>query len=73
MLWYWKVRIHNKDGHYWHGQVTTGRDLKEIDAIQDAYWMLTGCKMLLEGMSEREFENTVTLQEAFDGLWMQRS
>lgn len=73
MFWYWKVRIHDTNGHCWHGQVATGRDLEEIDALQDAYYALTGCKMLLEGMSEREDENTGTLQEAFAGLWTTRT
>ena len=72
MLWWWKVRIHDKAGNYWHGQFSTGRNLKEIENIQEAYWMLTSCKMLLEGMSECEFEDTVRLQDAFDSLWLQR-
>lgn len=37
-------------------QVETDRGcLHEIDVIQDFYFMLTGCKMMLEGMSETPF------------------
>jgi hypothetical protein len=71
--WWWHVRIYNKEGHYWHGQICTGRDLKEIDGIQDFYFTLTGCKMLLEGMSEREFEGVSLIQESFEGLWCKPS
>jgi len=67
--WFWKVRIYNTAGNYWHGQIKTGRDLKEIDAIEDAYKLLTGCKMLLEGMSESEFAGVSQIQESFAGLW----
>lgn len=73
MHWYWHVRIYNKRGNYWHGQVVTGRDLQEIDGIQDFYFVLTGCKMLLEGMSEREFEGVAPIQESFEGLWREPS
>jgi len=69
MHWYWKVKIYNKDGNYWHGQICTGRDLKEIDGIQDTYYILTGCKMLLEGMSEREDPDVGSIQDAFASLW----
>lgn len=69
MHWYWHVRIYNKAGRYWHAQITTGRDLKEIDGIQDFYWTLTGCKMLLEGMSEQENSNLSGIQDAFAKLW----
>lgn len=69
MKWYWRVRIYNQKGDYWHGQVVTGRDSQEIDIIQDFYRTLTGCKMLLEGMSEQPFENVCSIQVAFEGLW----
>jgi hypothetical protein len=69
MHWYWRVRIYNKAGHYWHGQIITGRNLREIDGIQDFYAVLTGCKMLLEGMSEQEDPNLGNIQDAFMGLW----
>lgn len=52
MKWYWKARIYNSNGSYAHVEITTNRDLREIDAIQDFYKELTGEKMLLEGMSE---------------------
>lgn len=71
--WFWHVRIYNKSGGYWHGQIVTGRNLQEIDGIQDFYRTLTGCKMLLEGMSEREFEGVSFIQESFEGLWKQPS
>jgi hypothetical protein len=69
MNWYWRVRIHDKDGNYWHAQITTSRNLREIDAIQEFYAILTGCKMLIEGMSEQPDENLGCIQDAFNGLW----
>ncbi len=69
MMWHWKVRIHNATGRYWHGQIQTGRDLREIDGIQDFYFALTGCKMLLEGMSEAPFDGTDPIGKSFRGLW----
>lgn len=69
MHWYWKVRIYNKKGTYWHAQIITARELKEIDAMQDFYFTLTGCKMLIEGMSETEDPHHDLLQEAFEGIW----
>lgn len=69
MNWYWRVRIYNKQGQYWHGQIITDRNLREIDSYQDFYAMLTGCKMLLEGMSEQEDPNVGGIQDAFHGLW----
>jgi len=70
MNWYWKVRIYNKAGGYWHGQIATAQNLQEIDSIKDFYEVLTGCKMLLEGMSEREDACTGSIQDAFEGLWL---
>ena len=67
--WYWHVRIYNKKGDYWRGQIVTGRNLSEIDGIQDFYATLTGCKMLLEGMSEQEDPNVGGIQDAFKALW----
>lgn len=70
MMWFWRVRIYNDDGDYWHAQVATGRNLSEIDGMQEFYNTLTGCKMLLEGMSEREHDDLAPLQESFKGLWI---
>lgn len=72
MNWFWKVRIYNNGGCYGHAQIITGRALREIDTIQDFYKTLTGCKMLLEGMSEHEFEGVNTIQKTFDVLWESR-
>jgi hypothetical protein len=69
MSWWWHVRIYNKAGKYWHAQIATERNLREIDAIQDFYFTLTGCKMLLEGMSERESTDLISIQGAFEGIW----
>lgn len=69
MNWYWHVRIFNKEGKYWHGQIITDRNLREIEGYQDFYAMLTGCKMLIEGMSEQPNDNIGTIHEAFHGLW----
>jgi hypothetical protein len=71
MKWYWKVRIYDARGHYWPAEIATNRTLQEIDDFQDFYKMLTGCKMLLEGMSEEPSDAAIaTIQEAFEGLWM---
>lgn len=70
MYWYWKVRIYNKAGSYCWANVKTCRDLNDIGIIQDFYFSLTGCKMLLEGMSETEFD-CATLEEAFNSCWRQ--
>jgi hypothetical protein len=69
MNWYWHVRIYNKAGQYWRGEIVTGRNLREIDGIQDFYLALTGCKLLLEGMSEQPNPNVASIEEAFLGLW----
>lgn len=73
MSWFWHVRIYNKQGDYRHGQIETGRDLREIDTVQDFYRAMTGCKMLLEGMSEIKFDRVAMINESFDGLWCQQS
>lgn len=70
MNWFWKVRIYDRDGHYWHGQIETGRDLAEIDAIQDFYKSLTGCKMLIEGMRDSRDPDVCSIGESFTGLWL---
>lgn len=70
MKWFWMVRVHNRDGMYWHGQIETGRELREIDTIADFYFALTGCKMLIEGMSEVAFVNISAIGDAFAGLWV---
>lgn len=67
MNWYWKVRIYSPNGQYAFTQVKTNRDLREIDAIQDFYFELTGCKMLLEGMSEAPFD----IHNNFNIIWKQ--
>ena len=68
MKWYWKVRLCKPSGHYWHAQVETEQELREIEIIQDFYLVLTGGKMLLEGMSDKPY-TLASPQEAFEGLW----
>lgn len=68
MKWFWKVRIYSPNGQYAFAEIETNRDLKEIDAIQDAYKQLTNCKMLLEGISERSFKQ----ENGFPIIWGQR-
>lgn len=68
MLWHWKVRIYRGDS-YAVGQLTTERNLRVIDTIQDFYFAMTGYKMLLEGMSEAEFHSTNDINTAFSILW----
>lgn len=67
-MMYWHVRIYHKSGQYAHTQIKTGDNTHEIDAIQDFYKELTGCRMLLEGMQTSEF-NTISLNDAFNMLW----
>ena len=69
MNWYWKVRIYNTNGQYGMVEICTTRNLREIDAIQDAYSQLTGSKMLLEGMSERPYG----LDNNFHSIWKENS
>ena len=54
MKWYWRARIYNSIDHYATIWIATNRVLHEIDTIQDFYRALTGCKMLLEAMSEEK-------------------
>lgn len=68
MHWYWKVRIYRPGGNYSHGQIITDRNLEQINTIQDFYKTLTGCKMLLEGMSESPYE-LLPIDAAFRPLW----
>jgi hypothetical protein len=68
MRWYWKVRIYRDDGHYYFGEIITERRLDAIDTIQDFYLAMTGCKMLLEGMSESSF-GIESIAFAFTGCW----
>jgi hypothetical protein len=66
MKWYWKARIYHPDsGHYGICQFETERVLNDIDVVQDFYFVLTGAKMLLEGMSEQPFENVLSAEECF--------
>lgn len=67
MKWYWKVRIYSTDGQYAFAEIVTDRILQQIDSIQDAYRQLTGCKMLLEGMSETTFKQ----DNGFHIIWKQ--
>lgn len=69
MNWYWKVRIYRRDSQYYICQIKTARTLIEIDIIQDFYEEATGCKMLLEGMSEEPFKHIYTISEAFRACW----
>jgi hypothetical protein len=69
MNWFWRVRIYNRAGDYWHGEIVTSRDLREIDIIQDFYKTLTGCKMLLEGMRETADGDIAPINASFLGLW----
>lgn len=67
MNYYWKVRLYRSDGNYWICQIKTGRNLQEINVIQDFYLSLTGAKMLLEGMAEEPY-NCGTPNQAFNGM-----
>ena len=68
MKWHWKVRLYRDNGDYYHANVVTDRDLEQINTIQDFYLAMTGCKMLLEGMSETPFV-CPSLPDAFSGCW----
>jgi hypothetical protein len=67
--WFWKVRLSHPNGQYWYAQVETERVLSDIGVIQDFYEQLTGCKMILEGMKERPFEEYDPLAHAFASLY----
>ena len=69
MSWFWRARIYNDDSHYWHCQIETERNLREIASIQEFYQKLTGCKMVLEGMSEKANPELAAANAAFYGLW----
>jgi hypothetical protein len=72
MKWFWKVRIYRPDGHYYMVEVETVRDLLQIDIMQDFYKTMTGCKMLLEGMSETTF-GLDSIRFGFEGLWAEKA
>jgi hypothetical protein len=69
MQWFWKVRIYSPKGDYSIVEVITTRDLHQIDLMQDFYSTLTGCKMLLEGMSEYRYENLPSINFGFSRLF----
>lgn len=68
MKWYWKVRCYVHNGGYHIRQIATDRNLLEIDIIQDFYKTFTGCKMLLEGMSEEPFLDTPPIDNFAKGI-----
>lgn len=68
MNWFWKVRIYSPNGQYAFAEIKTNRILSEIDAIQNAYQQLTGCKMLLEGMAESASKQ----ENGFHVIWGQK-
>lgn len=70
MNWYWKVRIYDRNGRYWFGQIKTARELREIDTIQSFYQALTGGRMLIDGMSDQRDTNLADINDAFIGLWV---
>lgn len=71
MKWHWKVRIYNTRGSYGIGQIALDRKLELIDSLhQDAYEAMTGCRMLLEGMSEQPYDGVCELSTAFAAIWM---
>lgn len=70
MKWYWEVRLYAPDGHYGHAVVATERQLVEIDIMQGVYRELTGCEMVIEGMSNSPpTEQVLTLNECFTLIW----
>ncbi len=68
MKWYWKVRLYHPGGHYAIGQISTGEGTREIDAYTDFYHQLTGCKAILEGMSQQAYV-CLSIQDAFATIW----
>lgn len=69
MKWHWKIRIYNSRGHYAIGQIALDKKLELIDSFQDTYEAMTGCRCLLEGMSERPHEGVEELVVAFKAIW----
>lgn len=74
MHWYWKVRLYNLDGNYAHAVVRTERNTQHIDTIQAFYITMTGCKMLLEGMTDNKdlYIGVTDIHDAFKTLWRPR-
>lgn len=68
MNWYWKIRIYATSGEYAICQIKTERDLAHIDTIKDFYELITGCKMLLEGMSEKQYDSVPMVWDGFKCL-----
>lgn len=76
MKWYWKVRCYTPKGSYYHCIIETDEVLHDIDIIQDFYKSFTGCKMLLEGMSNMSnttTENSLNLKHLFEGILNEHS
>lgn len=69
MKWHWKIRIYNNKGHYCIGQIATDCNLDLIDNIQDFYEGMTGCRMILEGMSEQPYDGVSELSHVFHCIW----
>ncbi len=67
MKWYWRVRMQSAKGTYCIVQIETAQNLDHISVIQDFYHSLTGCKMILEGMSETPYD-LLTPNEAFNNI-----
>jgi hypothetical protein len=71
MNWYWRVRIYNAKGNYGGTEIMTAQNLTEIATIKEFYETLTGCKMLIEGMSQKE--STISrLENVFRTLWTEK-
>lgn len=70
MNWYWRARMYNTEGNRCLlCQIKTGSELSEIAAIQDFYAVMTGGKILLEGMSIIPDPDVIEMCEAFVRLW----
>lgn len=68
MKWYWKVRLYSPTGNYNTACAKTQPTLCEIAVVQSVYETLTGCKMVIEGMSEEPYD-APTLKDAFAATW----
>lgn len=68
MKYWWKIRIYNGLGQYAISQIETEEGTSEIDAYMDFYKALTGCRIMLEGMSQTKYE-CLDIHAAFNVMW----
>lgn len=69
LVWNWKVRIYNSNEMYGCAQIPTERDMEQIKTIQEFYEMMTGHRLVIEGMAEEAYPSVPLLHSVFNTLW----